>query len=89
MVKIDLAGTRQVIIFLEEKRIVVLTLLVFGIVRFCGQFNLGVPFSRQCAPGSLGSVSPDACAPEASVRLSMHCKFGRRGDAQPIGLCEY
>lgn len=70
------------------KKMVVLTLLVFGIVRFYGQFNLGVP-SPVNARRSLGSVSPDACAPEASVRLSMHCKFGRRGDAQPIGLCEY
>lgn len=77
------------LLFFWRKKTVVLMLLVFGIVRFYGQFNLGVPFSRQCAPGSLGSVSPDACAPEASVRLSMHCKFGRRGDAQPIGLCEY
>lgn len=63
-------------------------LLVFVIVRFYGQFNLGLP-SPVNARQSWEPVSPDACAPEASVRLSMHCKFGRRGDAQPIGLCEY
>lgn len=43
MVKNDLAGTRQVTIFWRKRKMVVPMLLVFGIVRFYGQFNLGLP----------------------------------------------